>query len=351
MIQRTWRPAVAFVTMLLLTLPAAAEVVKDLYLGQVPVATRGEAQLAEAARQALSQVYVKVSGSAEVLSLPSVAASLDGALDQAQQFSYARNNDPEFPLLARFEFDGGWVTGVLKQAGAPLWTANRPAVLVWLVEEVDGVPQFVSSDSAPEVLDALRADFDRRGVPLRYPLYDLADTSALSPQQVWRFSEAPLELASRRYQAQDILAGRLVRELSGDWSGQWFFRSSYDHKQRDAGPGSLGSVLQVAASLVAEDMAARYALSAGGTTAERGVAITVTNVRSYADYAAVLTWLQQLELVDAAEVEGVAGDRLQLRLKTRLAPEQLATIFELNRRLIPDNYVASDGELRYQWQN
>ncbi len=342
--------AAAFIILLLWALASRAEVVSDLYLGQVPVGDRGQTQLAEAANKALAQVYVKVSGSAEVLALPAVAATLDDAIAHAQQFSYARHNDPDFPLLARFEFNANWVTGVLKQAGAPLWTANRPAVLVWLVQQGSDGPQFVSRDSNPELVDLLTERFGRRGVPIRFPLLDLSDAAALSPRQVWQASEAPLALASRRYQAREVLSGRLQESGEGVWAFAWTYYSPSGRLDREPGPASLAVAAQTAADLVAEDMAARYAISAGSAS-EQGLAMIVSNVRNYADYAAVLTWLERLELVDQVQVERVAGEHLHLRLQTRVNPEQLATIFELNRSLIPDNYGPRDGKLRYQWQN
>lgn len=330
---------------------ARAEVVRDLYMGQVPVADRSQQELARAAREALSQVLVKVSGSTDVLALPAVAASLDDALSQAQQFSYARPPDPEQPLAARFEFDREWVSGLLTRAGAPLWTANRPAVLLWLVQDTPEGRQFVNRDTAPELVTRLEQGFERRGVPLRFPLFDLSDTAALTPEQAWRQNGTALRRASSRYRAEEILAGRMTRLSSGDWLGDWAYLSAEGRLDRSATPESIDAFLDAGVALVAEDMAARYAVSASSAPA-RGLGMRVSNVRSYADYAAVVSWLEGLEVIESASVERIRGDRLSLRLTAQADAAQLRGIIELNRRLVPaEGPDVPDSELDYQWRN
>lgn len=334
----------------LLALPLRAEVVKDLYTGQAPVGDRSQDELGRAAREALSQVLVKVSGSTEVLALPGIAPALRQALSQARQYSYARTDDPEQPLAARFEFSQSWVSGLLSEAGAPLWTANRPAVLLWLVQDTPEGRQFVSRETAPELVRELEAGFQARGVPLRLPLYDLADAAALSPDQAWSLNEVTLRQASQRYRADEILAGRLSQLSGGQWLGDWAYLSARERLDRSASPEPVEAFLDAGVALVAEDMAARYAVAASGAPAS-GVAMSVSNVRSYADYAAIVSWLEGLELIDQANVEHISGTRLQLRLLAQTDASQLASIIELNRRLVPAATAAAPGELSYQWQN
>lgn len=345
-----------FVTLLLVVAvlapggAARAEVVKNLYQGQVPVADRSEKELARTAREALTQVLVKVSGSTEVLTLPAVAESLRDALSVAQQFSYARTGNPEQPLAARFEFDPGWVSGLLTRAGAPLWTANRPTVLVWLAQDTPQGRQFVSRDTAPALVERLEASFERRGVPLRFPLFDLADSAAITPAQAWRLNETVLRHASSRYKADEILAGRLTQLSSGDWLGDWAYLSSHGRIDRSTTPESIDDFLDSGAALVADDMAARYAVKAGAAPAS-GVPMVVGNVRSYADYAAIVSWLEGLEVIDQASPEQIDGDRLRLRLSATVDAAQLSAIIEINRHLVPERTDPTDSELSYQWRH
>ena len=120
-----------------------AELVRDLYVADVPVANRGETELARAAEEGLAQVLVKVSGSVDVLARPEVAGALQSARARVQQYSYNRIDNGDAALSARVEFDPAQVRDLLLSAGAPIWTATRPAVLVWLVVEEAGQRSFV----------------------------------------------------------------------------------------------------------------------------------------------------------------------------------------------------------------
>lgn len=327
-----------------------AEMVRDLYEAQVPVASQSAQALERASREALSDVLVKVSGSVDVLANPAIAAAIPGARKQVQQYAYSKGEGPGSELTARFEFDSSWVTRLVTQAGAPLWTANRPLVLVWLVVEEGDDRYFVNRDSAPELSAQLVAEFSRRGVPVQIPLFDLADSAALSIEEAWRLYAPALQGASGRYDVQDIMAGRVVVLSNGSSTGDWSYFSSRDRIDRSITSKDTAGFVRSGVSMIAEDMAARYAVAASGSVGEGGISMMVTGVNSYADYAGIVSWLEGLELIDHANITRVSGERVELRLHAQADAAQLPTIIELNQRLLPLPPTASDAQLNYQWQ-
>ena len=338
-------------TLLMANLPAGAIIVQDLYSAEVPVADQSGAALDSGASAALTQVLVKVSGSAELLRSPAIRGALGKARSHVQQYSYKRADSPEGGLMARFEFDGNYVTSLVKEAGAPLWTANRPEVLVWLVADDGAGPYFVNPDSAPELAKELLAAFARRGVPARLPLYDLADSAAIGPDQAWRLAAPTLETASLRYGVKDILAGRLAASSASNWVGEWTYLAGEEQINRPLNTPTQEAFLQRGAALVAEEMAARYAVATGMGDGS-GVALSVVGVNAYADYAAIVAWLEGLELVEQANLERIEGDSMYLHLQTGADAAGLATVIELNPRLQPLPPVAGEeGGLAYQWTN
>lgn len=333
--------------------PAGAEVVADLYAARVPVADQSGTALVSASRTALAEVLVKVSGSAGVLENPVIEAALGEARSHVQQYAYSR--DADGALSARFEFERAWVTGLIVEAGAPLWTANRPPVLAWLVvEQETGARQFVSGESDPELVAVLLAEFSRRGIPLRLPLFDLADTASLRPEDIWQFNSAALRSASARYNLQDIVAGRFATLSTGSVAGDWTFLQGVTQVERSVTADSRDDFVRGGVALVAEAMAARYAVAATPGE-EQGLAMAVNGIDSYADYAAVVSWLESIELIEHANVEWIRGDTVQLRLQAQADAGQLAAIIELNKRLIPLSAGVpgdpSASALNYQWQN
>jgi uncharacterized protein len=336
-----------------------AEVVVDLHSATVPVADQSSEALTGAAREALAEVLVKVSGSREVLKKKAIVAALDDARNQVQQYAYVRGNPSSAALSLRFEFDGTFITGLVRRAGAPLWTANRPTVLAWVMVEDEQGRHFINRDSAPQQAQLLVEEFSRRGVPVQLPVFDLADTTAVSPEDAWRLDATVLQAASARYNVQDVVAGRLASLSDGNSLGDWSYFHQDEHINRSVAVPDLQTFLREGVNVVAGEMAARYAVA---PTARKGVGVrmAVTGVSSYADYAAIVKWLEGLELVDHANIEQVQGDRIELRLQAQADAAQLAATIELNDRLVPmpasmpgpesGSGTESNVQLNYQWR-
>ncbi|MEQ8264073.1 DUF2066 domain-containing protein [Pseudohaliea sp.] len=327
-----------------------AAVIDDLYRAEVAVEDRGRRALASAAREGLAQVVVKVSGSEEALALAPVQAALEDAQRYLQQYSYREVDDGS--LTADLQYDEAVLRGVLLEAGAPLWTANRPPVLVWLVAEGTGGRDFVGPAHQPQLAEALPGAFERRGVPLRQPLLDLRDTAALGTGPAWRLDAATIAAASARYGVEDVLAGRGLPLSSGEWLGDWVYLHDGQRLDRAVTAADPAAFAEAGAALAADAIARRYAVASAGEVATAGARVLVLGVDSFADYAAVMAWLEGLELVDRVNPEAVDGDRLVLRLEARADLARLAPVIELNERLQPLPDVPGDiaAERAYRWQ-
>ncbi|MEH6588889.1 MAG: DUF2066 domain-containing protein [Halioglobus sp.] len=333
---------------LLFVLQAHAVTVRGLNEAEVPVADHSADALAAGSKEALAQVLVKLSGSTEVLRNPVIIGELGRARSYVQQYSYTRDEDVEGDLAARFEFDNAVVTRLLTEAGAPIWTANRPPVLVWLVARDASGTQIVSRDVAPEVMASLQKAFSRRGIPLRSPLFDIEDAAALSVNDAWRLQAAPILAASQRYRVENVLVGRLTSLSSGEWVGDWSYFADTNRIDRSISADSVTSFIGEGAAFVAEDMSNRYAVAATGAVLG-GVEMMVSGVSDFADYAVIVSWLEGLELIDHANVESIVGTDIVIRLTARAQSQQLKSIIELNRKLVPVAGAMNVDQLSYQW--
>ena len=102
-------------------------------------------------------------------------------------------------------------------------------------------------------------------------------------------------------------------------------------------------------NIVAMDMVSRYAVAP--TSGEGGgVGLGITGMTNYADYAALVSWLEKLEMVDYANVEQVQGDRVDFVLQAKVDATQLAAIVALNNRLVPLPMAGEGAQLNYQWR-
>ncbi|WP_167854993.1 DUF2066 domain-containing protein [Mangrovimicrobium sediminis] len=329
-----------------LALPVRADVVPGLYAASVAVSDQGEAALAAGAREALSEVIVKVSGSPAALDDPTVREALAGARKQVQKFSFRRDDNADTGLSARFEFDSGYVSRLLAAAGLPLWTANRPRVLVWAAVESAGERRFVNPADTPELAAELLDAFQRRGVPAQFPLFDLGDATALGLEDIWAQDMDAVLAASARYALADVLVGRAVEVSNGKWLGDWNYLSGLERRDRSLDAPTPPDFFAGGVGLVAEDMAARYAVAPTGEN-DGQVRLVVLGVQDFADYAAIRNWLQGLELISDASVASIDGERTEFTLTALADADRLAQIIELNRRLQPLDPTGQ--RLEYQW--
>jgi hypothetical protein len=325
-----------------------AEVVKNLHSARLPIENQSSSALASASQDALAEVLVKVSGSEDILGHPDVVAVLPNARDHVQQYVFLRDTGPDKALYARFEFEASFVNGLLTKARLPLWTANRPRVLVWMVADLDGRRQFVSLADTPDLAAQLVTEFERRGLPVQLPLFDLSDTTSIAVEDVWEQRGPIIQAASNRYDIQDILVGRGVVISSGTWTGDWSYLYGKHRLDRSSSAPLAAGFLQDGVALAAEEMASRYAVAATGVVDDR-VQMTVSGVYEFSDYTAIVSWVESLELIEHANIESIRGDSVVFGLDAAADADQLISIIELNDRLQPVESLP--GELVYQWRN
>jgi hypothetical protein len=334
---------------LLLAGNAWAEMVRDLHSATVPVENQGSTALTAASREALADVLVKVSGSSQLLRNPVIVNALKDSRNHVQQYTYVRNEAPEQGYSVLFEFDGAYVTDLVRQAGAPLWTASRPVVLAWVVVEDEEGRHFIDKDNSPEQATLLLEEFARRGVPVQLPVFDLMDMAALSTDDAWRMDAAAIQSASARYSAQDVVVGRLASLVGDKSAGDWSYFYQGSRVNRSVTVPDLQTFLRDGVNVVAGEMSARYAVvSTAGEDGE--LRMSVSGVTSYSEYAAIARWLNDLELVDEAIVERVQGDRVNFRLQAKADATQLEAIIGLNEHLLPAPAADVTTPLSYRWQ-
>ena len=338
--------AAAIALLTALSAPVYPEVVADIYTARLPVEGRDDAALRAARRAGLAQVLIKASGDAQAASRPETEAAVRGAERYLLSYTYEATADGG--TRVRLDYDERAVQALLRNADLPLWTANRPATVAWVVLSDSGQRSFLSAAERPLEGEALRASFDDRGLPLQLPLLDLADTTALSPGEAWRQSSAAVIEASRRYRGTEILAGRAARTASGRWVGDW--RLLYEGRwlARPVEAADFQAFSEAGADLVASTIAGRYAVRSSGA-GDRRHQVTLRGVRTYDDYLVAQAALAGLETVRRVVPERLLGDRVSLRLEADTDLVQLGEIIELDDRFVATPADAGYSGLYYEW--
>lgn len=335
---------------LLAPAPVVAVEVPWLYEVTVPVADQSASARLDAGSRALAQLLTRLTGLTSVPRNEAVTRALNAPDLYFNQFGFVREREDDRDVLKlRLHFMPQPVLDLIREANLPVWPSNRPSVLAWIVVD-DGMVRRIlgSADAEHPLVAALEQRCRERGVPLRLPLLDLTDQLTVEPAAVWGRLDQILEPASTRYGADTILIGRLQLMPDQEWRAEWDFRADGLPRQSIQQAGDPAALGRAAADLIADELAARYAVFDRGV---RRVELSVSEVERAVDYAELLRYLNGLEFVQGVTVSAAAGDRLQLSLLTAADTEQLLELFSLDRRLLPDRSQVLPGpQLPLIWQ-
>lgn len=328
--------------------PAQTRLVSDLYSAAVPVSDTGAGAGArsEGFRRALEQVLVKLSGTREIGQAPEAAPILDRAPAYALRFSYREKRpdevdrrreqaEPRPVAELHVEFDGAALEKAMLNAGLPVWSANRPATLLWLGVDT-GRDRFVlAEDDDSAVRSTLMELAAARGVPLILPLMDLEDRRRVEFADIRGGFNENLVEAAGRYNVPVVMTGWL-RKLSADrWSVEWsVHRDNTSSGWREWGAG-LEEVLQAGVDGLADILAARYAVSAMPGGALRDVVLAVDGLETLDSYASVLKTLEAFVFVDQVTPVRVSRDRVDFRVRMRGQVQELERALTLSNKLRP----------------
>ena len=328
--------------------------VADLYEAEVPVATRDPADRREALQVALTQVLRKVSGERNPDHSKQLLKALSAARRYVQQFRYrsvdldpvAGAGEAEQQVLLRVQFDPTAVNALLDNAGLPVWSRVRPALLVWLGVEAGGQRNILGADSEGPLAGSLLAVAAQRGAPLMYPLLDMEDRRGVRVSDVWGGFRDNILSASARYGSEAVLVGRVYQVLPTLWEANWRLFVDSQASQWSTRADLAEAVAEEGVHEAVDRLAALFTRSETGLQLA-GTELVVEGVRTLHDYARALNYLRSLDLVTELEVRGVQADRVAFGISARGGDQALQQVIALGRVLEP---VAQPGSMEFRLQ-
>lgn len=367
-VKYTWQLLVILLLLLVQGLPAPvlAIEVRGLYQATVQVDSReDERERRRGFSDAMLEVLVKVSGSTAVSSPASIRRALNSPEAYVESWSTQTRTEviesengqssTQENIELVVNFYESEIQRLLDENNIPLWPANRPETLVWIVIEDElGERRMLASSANPDstLLERLDNYADQRGLPLLYPILDLEDQLRLNVNRLWELDEQAILNASRRYQAESILAIRIFRSLSGELLARslYFFRDNvFSYEEFES---SENEFLQGSINLVSTELSQYYAVLLSSTENSVPVDFQVDGIDSPADYSALLSYLRTLEGVNAFQLKRADQGTLILRLETGGQLRQLVETIALEPSLQIVSELNRDGldvSMHYRW--
>jgi hypothetical protein len=326
---------------------AQADTVKGLYEARIPVESQARDERTEALRQAFMQVLIRVTGRidiAQTTDYPSIQEAIELATRYAQRYRYLKEKPSagsrkSTNLILWVRFDEAAVSRLLQNNNIPVWGSTRPNTLVWLAIDNRGKRELVGNNSRQPARNVLVRQSYHRGVPLRLPLLDLTDRSALRTSDVWGNFESTILQASQRYKTEAVLVGRVFQSTGGYWNARWSLYSDSRRQDWSASGSKLEEVIHPGIDNTAEALSSRYA---SATEAEVGtVLVQVKDLKTLADYNRTLEYLKKLSNVSSVQPFYFEANHAIFKLTTPQGRLGVARSVALGRTLVNDQTVTT----------
>jgi uncharacterized protein len=344
----------------------AAEIT-GLYDASIPIASRdNERERQQAYGVALQEVLLKLTGRQDTLENPEIKRGIGNAQTYVESWTYRTAPVAPAPdlttgsgeqLLLQVGFFPSEIQSLLNSAQIPIWPQNRPDTLLWIVveQELGTRTMFGTSvENSPEIMQAIEEAAAKRGLPVLLPLLDFTDQRTLSIEQLRSFDQLAIRQASLRYGNESILAMRIFQSVSGETisKAQYLFRDQV--VELNFIDDSLQPAIEGSINLVAEQLAANYAVLLSGAQGSTEVLMTVEGIKGPKDYAELMQYANNMTTVGKVDIVSVANGAVQLRLFTSGQLRQLIEAIALDRRMSPVVDAMRTGEqiaMHYEWQS
>ncbi len=319
--------------------PRVAALQMPIYEGEVALDAGEDQDSERALRRALAQVLVRVSGDRSVAS----DATLDSALADARRIALtigSKTGSDGTPRLVA-NFDPGPVHDLLAALGRPVWHSDRPVLLIWLAID-DGAQKQIANNNQIAALGAITGTAQLRGIPTLLPRMDGVDQNRINPVTLWGAPPQTVIAAGQRYGVGTMLVIRLTRGTP--WRARYTLIDGRSVEEWELSDTQSNTLLAAAIDGASDRLARRYAAEPEGT-AIGAVEWWVDDLRSAADYSAMLGYLGRLEFVRSVQPLRAEADRLLLRLDLAVGERRLQQLLAIDRRveLVPAADAANEA--------
>lgn len=306
-----------------------------LYDYETEVTDQSEDQLNRALRAGLETVLTRITGLRHLPDSQALADAFQDLNAYQLQFRYeqgAVSSSGERALTLIIDFDEGAVQNLIREAGLPIWSAQRPHVLL-LISIVDRDRRLILNQTMSHPLQTvIESVASRRGVAFSQPLMDLRDMSAV-PEGSFEFGFlADGERLVKRLGADLVVTARIDPT---PFSKHRVWLSIFGPNGRRSmvfDAADLSTTTEEIVHRLADHLAQRYAVTRSEVAA---LHLIVQDIRHIGDYKSVLDYLEQWEFIDHVLVRSVQLDRVEFELRTSSTWEQFAIHLDEDQSLLP----------------
>lgn len=337
----------------LVGLPAMALTNVDLYRTEVVLDQAADNADAKARVEGMKEVIVRASGDRSAASNQVVQKALKQSGQYLTQISYGQLDGAQ---SLKMGFSAPHIRSLLSQAQLPVWPSARANLLVWLVEESQADRNIVWEHSDSAVLEQMKQEAQKRGLPVTVPVGDFDDITGVSVSDLWGGFATPVGQASQRYPVDAVL----VIKAQGN-SLRW---TLYDQKPATVGvtrqaPLSGSNNGSDAASKMVNQISDYYAKKSAVVVASESsetIKVRFTELNDAVGFFTLENKLKKLSSVASLDIVKIQGSQVTFNIHLlssqaefeqevrRVAPvSQLESVVDQPAIVVPTQPVTAEG--------
>ena len=341
-------PLAILITTTCLFVSGIALAADEFFAEAVAVEDRSSGELARAAGDALTRVFVRVSGDEQILDEAAFNEAVQNAQSHVLLYSYQDDQDGGTRIF--FEFDDAFVRSLFRDHSILYWEQRRPPLVIWLALDEPFSRRFAARSDDVELLAPSLERLELRGVEARFPLLDLADSAALSVNAIWERDFDQVRRASARYGTEHALVGRWIDLSDGSKLVDWYYVGPKQSENLQFRATELSDIWDRGIDLAVDAMRDSLAVTLQQFEMSEAIAVSVKGVKSYADYRAISSVFDELgQLVDL-RIDSLNSDTVIYRVVGVPSAEQVARLIPSRSGLLAQP-VTRRGELELIWES
>lgn len=341
-------PLAILITTTCLFVSGIALAADEFFAEAVAVEDRSAGELARAAGDALTRVFVRVSGDEQILDEAAFNEAVQNAQSHVLLYSYQDDQDGGTRIF--FEFDDAFVRSLFRDHSILYWEQRRPPLVIWLALDEPFSRRFAARSDDVELLAPSLERMELRGVEVRFPLLDLADSAALSVNAIWERDFDQVRRASARYGTEHALVGRWIDLSDGSKLVDWYYVGPEQSENLQFRATELSDIWDRGIDLAVDAMRDSLAVTLQQFEMSEAIAVSVKGVKSYADYRAISSVFDELgQLVDL-RIDSLNSDTVIYRVVGVPSAEQVARLIPSRSGLLAQP-VTRRGELELIWES
>ena len=316
--------------------------VAALYTAQVPMDQTQNDPQTTAYETALAEVILRVSGPGLVQDADLFVALFPSPSALVLQYRPGPDN------TIFVSFDGDAIEKLLRTAGQTVWGSERPLTLIWLaVDWGRGEREIIGASDGDRSADEARSinrnrllrqrllNFaESRGLPIAFPLLDSEDLINVSFSDIWGGFDTRVLDASRRYDVDSVLIGRV--RVDSAQRNRWTYHFDGDSRTWTGEP-------EIAIMRIWELLAAEFGI--GGDAPLRTIQLNISGVSSVDSFGTIQNMLASMNVIETFAITSVDGDRISFRVSAHGGSERLARALRLEGLVEEEQFGGGDTEI------